>query len=136
MSILSAALSGSLVVQGYFAIWRPSPYGRFAELPVILVYAGGIVVASFCLFVVPSFAWLRRTQRRVSWPASFVAGLFLGGLVMLLFMALWQWPVRIPEMVRRQSRGSVWSFHSCETHVQTGPRTMRFTERRPGGSVG
>ena len=97
VSILSATLSGSVVLQGYWAVWHPSSFGRFAEFPVILVYSAGIVVAAFCLFVLPGFAWLRRTRRPVSRPTAFVAGLFLGGLVMLLFMALFRWP--LPEML-------------------------------------
>jgi len=107
VSILSATLVGSLLLQCYLAIWHPSSFGRFAEFPVILFYAACIVSSAFLLFVAPSFVWLRRTQRRLLWPASFVAGLLLGCLVMLLFMALWRWPVRVAELVAGSVAGAV-----------------------------
>src|SRR5258708_598392 len=107
LSILSATLSGSVALQSYLAIWRPSSFGRFAEFPVLLLYAGVIVVSAFCLFVLPGFVWLRRTHRRISLPAAFVAGLLLGGLVMLLFMALHLWPVRVPELIAGGFAGAV-----------------------------
>jgi riboflavin transporter FmnP len=107
ISILSATLAGSVLLQCYFAIWHPSSFGRFAEFPVILLYAACIVAVAFLLLVVPSFIWLRRTQRRVSTPVGFVAGLLLGCLVMLLFMALAHWPVRVPELVAGSIAGAV-----------------------------
>ena len=107
ISIASSALMGSVVLQSYFAIWHPSSFGRFAEFPGILLYAVCIVATAFLLLVVPSFIWLRRTQHRVSWLAGFIAGLVLGCLVMLLFMALSHWPVRIPELVAGSVAGAV-----------------------------
>jgi multisubunit Na+/H+ antiporter MnhB subunit len=107
ISMLSATMTGSLVLQCYFSIWRPSSFGRFAEFSVIVLYAVCIVVATFLLFVLPTFVWLRRTQRRISWLGGFVAGLFLGSLVMLLFMALSHWPVRNPELGAASLAGAV-----------------------------
>jgi hypothetical protein len=107
VSIISATLAGSLLLQCDLAIWHPSSFGRFAEFPVILFYAACIVSLAFLLFVAPSFVWLRRTQRRLSKPASFVAGLLLGCLVMLSFMALSRWPVRVAELVAGSVAGGV-----------------------------
>ena len=107
VSILSATLAGSLLLQCYLAIWHPSSFGRFAEFPVILVYAVCIAAAAFLLIVFPGFVWLRRTQRRVSWLAGFVTGLLLGCVVMLLFMTLSHWPVRTAELVAGSIAGAV-----------------------------
>jgi hypothetical protein len=107
LSILSATLAGSLVLQCYFAIWHPSSFGRFAEFPVILLYAACIAAAAFLLIVLPGFVLLRRTQRHVSWLAGFVTGLLLGCVVMLLFMMLFLWPVRIAELVAGSIAGAV-----------------------------
>lgn len=107
VSILSATLVGSLLLQCYLAIWHPSAFGRFAEFPVILLYAACIAVAAFLVLVVPGFVWLRRTQRRVSPSAGFLAGLFLGCLVMLLFIVLSDWPVRVGELVAGSLAGAV-----------------------------
>lgn len=91
VSILSATLAGSLLLQSYFAIWHPSSYGRFAELPFVLIYSIFISTIAFLVFVLPSFAWLRRTQRSLSLPGGFLLGLFFGFLAMLLFFALFHW---------------------------------------------
>ena len=107
VSILSAALVGSLLLQSYLAIWHPSSFGRFAEFPIILLYASCIVVSAFLVLVVPGFVWMRRTQRRVSPAAGFLSGLFLGCFVMLLFMALFHWPVRVGELVAGSLAGAV-----------------------------
>ena len=107
LAILTAAVVGSVLLQGYLAIWQPSSFGRFAEFPVILLYAALIALASFILLVVPGFSWLRRSQRSVSTPTGFLAGLLLGCLVMLLFMALSRWPVRVAELVAGSVAGAV-----------------------------
>jgi hypothetical protein len=107
VAILSATLAGSALLQSYFAIWQPSSFGRFAEFPVLLLYSAGIVTAAFLLLIIPSFIWLRRARRRLSWPIGFVVGLPLGCLFMLLFMALFQWPVRLSELVAGSISGAV-----------------------------
>ena len=107
VSILSASLVGSLLLQSYFAIWHPSSFGRFAEFPIILLYAACIAAVAFLVFVVPGFVWLRRTRRRMTRPAGFLAGLLFGCLVMLLFMALSRWPVRAAELVAGSIAGAV-----------------------------
>jgi small-conductance mechanosensitive channel len=119
VSILSATLVGSLWLQCYLAIWHPSSFGRFAEFPVILFFAACIVSSAFLLFVSPSFVWLRRTQRRLSRPASFIAGLVIGCLVMLLFMALAGWPVRVAEVAAGGVAGALGvSIYSTLTFKQ------------------
>ena len=107
VAILSATLAGSVLLQSYFAIWHPSSFGRFAEFPVLLLYSAGIVTAAFLLLIIPSFIWLRRVRRRLSWPIGFAVGLPLGCLFMLLFMALFQWPVRLPALVAGSISGAV-----------------------------
>ena len=107
ISILSATVVGSILLQCHFAIWRPSSFGRFAEFPVILLYAACITTAAFFLFVLPGFSWLRRSQRSASPLAGFLAGLLLGCVVMLLFMALSRWPVRVAELVAGSLAGAV-----------------------------
>jgi riboflavin transporter FmnP len=107
VSILSTTLIGSLLLQCYLAIWHPSSFGRFAEFPVILLYTACIASAAFLVLIVPGFIWLRRTHRSVSPPAGFIAGLALGCLVMLLFMTLSHWPVRIGELVAGSVAGAV-----------------------------
>ncbi len=77
-SILSATLAGSVLLQGYFAIWRPSSFGRFAEFPAIVLYAALIVAGVFLLLVIPCFVWLRRKQRRLAWPVGALLGMLLG----------------------------------------------------------
>src|SRR5262245_7707589 len=91
VSIVSATLAGSVLLQSYFAIWHPSSYGRFAEFPAMLLYAGVISTIAFLVFVLPSFAWLRRTQRSLSLLAGFLVGLLFGLLAMFLFFALSRW---------------------------------------------
>jgi riboflavin transporter FmnP len=107
VSILSATLVGSLLFQCYLAIWHPSSFGPFAEFPILLIYAACIATAAVLVLVVPGFVWLRRTQRSVSPAAGFLAGLILGCLVMLLFMALSHWPVRVGELVAGSAAGAV-----------------------------
>ena len=93
VSILSATLVGSLLLQSYFAIWHPSSYGRFAELPAVLLYAVVISTIAFLVFVLPSFAWLRRRRWSLSLLSGFLIGLLFGLLAMLLFFALSRWPM-------------------------------------------
>ena len=107
VSILSATVIGSLLLQSYLAIWHPSSFGRFSEFPIILLYAACIAAVAFLVLVVPGFVWLRRTQRSVSPPAGFLAGLILGCLVMLVFMTLSRWPMRVAELVAGGIAGAV-----------------------------
>ena len=110
VSILAATVVGSLLLQGYFAVFRPSSFGRFTEFPVVLLYAGAIVAAAFVLFVIPCVLWLRRHERHLSGLAAFFAGLVGGCAVMLLFMALWRWPVRAAELFAGSLAGAVGVF--------------------------
>jgi hypothetical protein len=107
VSILSATLVGSLLLQSYFAIWHPSSFGRFAEFPAVLVYAIIISTIAFLIFVLPSFAWLRRTRRRLSSPVGFLIGLFFGLLAMSLFFALSGWPMHPWYFVAGSAAGAV-----------------------------
>jgi hypothetical protein len=91
VSILCATVVGSLLLQSCIAIWHPSSFGRFAEFPAVLLYAVVISTFAFLVFVLPSFAWLRRTQRRLSLLAGFLVGSLFGSLAMLLFFALSRW---------------------------------------------
>ena len=106
LSILIATLMGSVLLQGSLTVWHPSSFGRFSEFPVSMFYAAGIISAAFLLLIVPTFVLLRRAQRRLSWRAGFIIGLGLGCVVMLLFMALFQWPVRIAELVAGSVAGA------------------------------
>ena len=107
VSILSAALAGALLLQGYLAIWHPSSFGPLAEFPVILLYAACLVGATFLLLVMPGVAWLQRTQRSVSPLAGFLAGLPFGCLVMLLFMTFSRWPIRAGELLAGSVAGAI-----------------------------
>jgi hypothetical protein len=107
VSILSATVVGSLLLQSYFAIWRPSSYGRFAELPAVLLYAVVISTIAFLVFVLPSFAWLRRTQRRLSLWTGFLVGLFFGLVAISLFFALSRWPMHPSFFVAGGIAGAV-----------------------------
>ena len=117
ISIVCATLAGSILLQGYFAIWHPSSFGRFAEFPIILIFAVCIVTVAWLFFVLPVFIWLRRAQHRISWLAGFIGGLVLGGLVILLFR-----PVRIPELVAGSLAGAVGvSIYARLTFKPTAP---------------
>jgi hypothetical protein len=107
VSILGATVVGSLMLQSYFAIWYPSSYGRFAEFPAVVLYAFVISTIAFLVFVLPSFVWLRRTQRRLSTFSGFLVGLFFGLVTMLLFLALSRWPMRASFFVAGSIAGAV-----------------------------
>jgi hypothetical protein len=107
VAIVSATLAGSVLLQSYWAILRPSSYGRFAEFPAVLLYAVVISTIAFLVFVLPSFAWLRRTQRRLSVPAGFFVGLFFGLLAISLFFALSRWPMHPSFFVAGSIAGAV-----------------------------
>jgi len=94
-SILSGTLAGAILLQCYLAIWHPSSFGRFAEFPAVLLYAAIIVSAVFLLLVLPSFLWLRRKQRAVTWPVGAFAGALLGCLIGC-FMFLDSLPAQLP----------------------------------------
>jgi hypothetical protein len=107
VAIGSATLAGSVLLQIYWAIWRPSSYGRFAEFPAVLLYAVVISTIAFLVFVLPSFAWLRRTQRSLPLLTGFFIGLVFGLLAMLLFFALFRWPMHPSFFVASSIAGAV-----------------------------
>ena len=72
------------MLQSYLAVWRPSSFGLFAEFPITVLYAVPIVAVVFLVLILPSFRWLRRKGRRVSWWGGAVAGLLVGGVIGLL----------------------------------------------------
>jgi hypothetical protein len=92
-SVLCAAIVGSLSLESSFAIWHPSSYGRFAEFPVVLLYAIAISAIAFLVLVLPSFAWLQRKERRLSIFLGFLVGLLFGLVTMVLFLAVSRWPM-------------------------------------------
>ena len=94
VSILSATLSGSIVLQSWLAIRNQSTYGRFAELLFVLTYALVISTITFLVFVWPIFAFLQRTDSTLSVPATLILGFSIGLLVMAVFLG--DWPTRYP----------------------------------------
>ena len=61
----------------------------------------------FLLIVVPGVEFLERTRRPLSWSGGFIAGLLLGFLVMVLFLALIGWPIQAPELIAGGMAGGV-----------------------------
>jgi len=106
-SILSAGLAGSLVLQGYFAIWIPSSFGLFSEFPAILLFAICISTVAFLVMVTPIHIWMRRTHRGISSTVGFIVGLGLGCLAMMGFTALSGWPLRVGEVLSGSIAGAV-----------------------------
>lgn len=107
VSILSAALTGSLLLQGYFSIWHPSSFGRFAEFFLILFFAICVSAVAFLLLVAPIHFWNRRTNGGITPTARFIAGLVLGCAAMMGFTALTGWPMRAAELVAGSIAGAV-----------------------------
>jgi len=96
---LTSIIVGSVLLQADYSILHPSSFGRFAEFPVILLYAAGIVSVVFPVIIIPFFAWLRRKHRNISLRLGAFVGLLLGCLSMLLFMLIFSWPIRAPELI-------------------------------------
>jgi hypothetical protein len=106
ISILSASLAATALLQGYVAMKYSSDSG-FAEFLALLVSTICLVAVSFVVLVLPTFIWLRRTQHQVSWFAGFVGGFVLGVFVMFILILLFHWPVRIPLLVASSIAGAV-----------------------------
>lgn len=109
-SILSATLAGSVLLQGYFAIWRPSSFGSFAEFPAILLYTAIIVASVFLLLVIPSFIWLRRKGRTMTWPVGASLGMLLGcvlGSFTIIDSVPAHLPICIAEIIAAGLSGAV-----------------------------
>ncbi len=106
-SILSAALAGSLLLQGYLSIWHPSTFGLFAEFPAILLFAICISSVAFLVLVTPIHIWMRRTHGGITPTAVFIVGLGLGCLTMMVFSALSGWPMRVGELLSGSIAGAV-----------------------------
>jgi len=106
-SILSAGLTGSLVLQGYFAIWIPSYFGLFSEFPAILLFALCISTVAFLVMVTPIHIWMRRTHGGISSTVGFIVGLCLGCLAMMVFTTLSGWPLRVGELFAGSFAGAV-----------------------------
>jgi hypothetical protein len=106
LSALCASLTSSLLLQTFFAIWAPSSFGRFAELPVI-VFCSVFPVALFFAVAAPLFWMLRRAGYRLQWPVAVFFGAALGVLVQLAFLATIGWPIRPPELVAAALGGGV-----------------------------
>ena len=107
VSILSATLAGSVLLQGYWAIWHPSSYGRFAEFPAVLLYAAVISTVFFLVFVLPLFVWMQRRHRNLSLVASSFLGLIFGLLAMFLFLALTRWPMHPSLFIAGSVAGAI-----------------------------
>ena len=97
---------GSVLLQADFSILHPSSFGRLAEFPVILLYAAGIVSVVFLAVIIPFFAWLRRKHRKISLRLGALVGLLLGCLSMLIFMVVFSWPIRAPELIAGSLSGA------------------------------
>ena len=106
-SILSAALAGSLLLQGYFSIWHPSSFGRFAEFFPILFFAICVTAVAFLLLVAPIHIWIRQTHGGITPTAGFIVGIGLGCLTMMGFTALSGWPMRVGEVLSGSIAGAV-----------------------------
>lgn len=106
-SILSSALAGSLLLQGYFSIWHPSSLGRFAEFFPLLFFAICVTAVAFLVLVAPIHFWIQRTNGRISLAAGFILGSVLGCLAMMGFTALTGWPMRGGELVAGSIAGAV-----------------------------
>jgi hypothetical protein len=109
-AISCAAFAGSAMLQAYLAIWHPSSFGRFAEFPAILLYTVIIVAAAFLVLVMPSFLWLRRKGRRVSWFVGALCGALLGcliGFVMFLDSIPAHLPMNLAEICAAGISGAV-----------------------------
>ncbi|MEI7439536.1 MAG: hypothetical protein WCK20_07710 [Thermoleophilia bacterium] len=100
-------MAGSLLLQGYFAIWNPSSFGLFAEFPAILLFAICISTVTFLVMVAPIHIWIRRTHRGISPSIGFIVGLGLGCLAMMGFTALSGWPMRVGELLSGSIAGAV-----------------------------
>ena len=117
ISIFISSIVGSLLLQTYIAIWHPSTYGLFAELPVLLVFSGCICAAVFLVVVVPAFALLRYTNRTVHGTAALVSGLSLGFFMMLWLLLLTGEPFRFPELAAGSAAGAAGVV--TYAHLQT-----------------
>ena len=106
-SILSAGLAGSLLLQGYLSIWHPSSFGLFAEFPAILLFAICISTVAFLVLVAPIRIWMSRTRGGISPTISFIVGLGLGCLAMMVFTALSGWPLRVGEVLSGSIAGAI-----------------------------
>jgi hypothetical protein len=106
VSILCALFSSALLLQLYFAIWNPSSFGRFAELPVILVVAS-IPVAMCFAAAIPLCWWLQRAGYRMTWPVASVVGIILSVVVQIVFLSAIGWPIRMPEIVAAATGGAI-----------------------------
>ena len=107
VSILSAALTGSLLLQGYFAIWHPSSFGRFAEFFPLLFFAICVTAVAFLVLVAPIHFWIRRTNGGITPAAGFIAGSVLGCLAMMVFTAITGWPMRGGELLAGSVAGAI-----------------------------
>ena len=106
-SILSAALAGSLLLQGYLAIWHPSSFGRFAEFFPLLFFAICVTAVAFLALVAPIHFWIRRTNGGITPAAGFIAGSALGCLALMGVTALTGWPMRGGEWLAGSIAGAV-----------------------------
>lgn len=90
-AILAGVISSSVVLQSFFAIFSPSSYGRFAELPVILLYSFPIVAIFFLVFGLP---YLLLEQKWTSQPSALrvtLVGFVLGAFVQAGVLAVTNW---------------------------------------------
>ena len=93
ISVIAGSVVGSVICQGYLAIWSTSSFGRFAEFPILLLYSAAIITLTFIFLIIPVFFWLRSTGRRISWRSGFAFGLVVGCVIMAVLTvgAHWQW---------------------------------------------
>jgi len=108
ISILTAALTVALFDQCYIAIWYPHAVDSlFVEFVAMLISAICVVAVVFLLLVIPIFVCLRRSQRRISWPAGLIIGFALGALASVIFISVFCASFRVPVLVGGSVAGAV-----------------------------
>ncbi|MCC5790925.1 MAG: hypothetical protein JJT75_14945 [Opitutales bacterium] len=82
VSVLVGSFVGSVILQGYFAVFSPSSFGRFAEFPIILIFAALIIIFVHVVALFPASFFIRNYLHRI----SLVSGGVVGGVIGFLYM--------------------------------------------------
>lgn len=84
VSVVLGTLVGSTILQGYFAVFFPSSFGRFAEFPIILIYSSLIIIFVHVALILPLSVFLRNNIERIRLLTAAAFGAAIGFLYMLL----------------------------------------------------